>query len=286
MPLRSSSLGAATEPEVVEIDARWTTAFAAGLGDTASVYLDTAREGGIVAHPLFPVCFEWPVFLALHGAGGGNGLTAEERRRGVHASHELTLHRPIRPGDRLSTVARVTRIEKRRSGAWQLVGLETVDDEGKPVCTTLYGTLYRGVDTDAAPSERAAAADPLPQTGGHEVPIPIPSTLAHVYTECSRIWNPIHTDPRVARSAGLPGIILHGTATLALAVSRIVEGAVGGDPARVERVAARFGAMVPVPSEVVLRWVPRDDRAVGFEVANRRGGRAIRDGVVSFREHR
>ena len=50
--------------------------------------------------------------------------------------------------------------------------------------------------------------------------VPISSTLAHVYTECARIWNPIHTDRAVARAAGLPDIILHGTATLALAISQ------------------------------------------------------------------
>ena len=43
-----------------------------------------------------------------------------------------------------------------------------------------------------------------------------PATAAHVYTECARIWNPIHTDVAYARAAGLPDIILHGTATLAL----------------------------------------------------------------------
>jgi acyl dehydratase len=42
---------------------------------------------------------------------------------------------------------------------------------------------------------------------------------ALVYTECSRIWNPIHTNPAVATRAGLPRPILHGTATLAMAVS-------------------------------------------------------------------
>ena len=49
--------------------------------------------------------------------------------------------------------------------------------------------------------------------------MPVSATAAHVYTEGARIWNPIHTDAAVAARAGLPGIILHGTATLALAVS-------------------------------------------------------------------
>ena len=42
--------------------------------------------------------------------------------------------------------------------------------------------------------------------------VEVPYHLGHVYTECARIWNPIHTDLAVARAAGLPGPILHGTA--------------------------------------------------------------------------
>src|SRR5262245_63914545 len=46
--------------------------------------------------------------------------------------------------------------------------------------------------------------------------VEVPYHLGHVYTECARIWNPIHTDLAVVRAAGLSGPILHGTATLAL----------------------------------------------------------------------
>ena len=52
--------------------------------------------------------------------------------------------------------------------------------------------------------------------------IHIPFNAAHVYSECARIWNPIHTDKKVARQAGLPDILLHGTASLALSVSAIL----------------------------------------------------------------
>ena len=35
-----------------------------------------------------------------------------------------------------------------------------------------------------------------------ELPVPVPANLAHVYSECARIWNPIHTDVEVARAHG------------------------------------------------------------------------------------
>ena len=48
---------------VSEVDARWTMAYAAALGDVMPCYMDTV--GGVIAHPLFPVCIEWPVQVAM-----------------------------------------------------------------------------------------------------------------------------------------------------------------------------------------------------------------------------
>src|SRR5438270_7090690 len=117
--------------------------------------------------------------------------------------------------------------------------------------------------------------------------VPVSAVAAHVYTECARIWNPIHTDAAVAAAAGLPAIILHGTATLALAVSRIVEAEADGRPERVARVAGRFAAMVLMPSEIIVRVIAREQHANGeaifFDVLNAQGKPAVRDGVLVVR---
>jgi acyl dehydratase len=111
----------------------------------------------------------------------------------------------------------------------------------------------------------------------------ISATAAHVYTACSRIWNPIHTDVAVAERAGLPGPILHGTATLALAVSTIIRSSADDDPTSVHRVAGRFGAMVTMPSEVTVHLRRPDERWISFEVCNQQGHAVIRDGLVGLR---
>jgi acyl dehydratase len=120
-----------------------------------------------------------------------------------------------------------------------------------------------------------------------EIQITIAAGAAHVYTECARIWNPIHTDIAVADKAGLPGLILHGTATLAMAVSRIIEAEAGSQPERVAQIYGRFGAMVLMPSEVLVRIDSREKcehgDAVFFEAMTAAGGRAIRNGVVILR---
>jgi acyl dehydratase len=289
MALNSSLVGTTGESLAGEIDARWTMAYAAALGDSLPCYLDTASPAGIVAHPLFPVCFEWPVIVAMRAKFEGSGLTPNEARRGVHASHDLIIHRQIRPPARVHTRATVAGIEHRKPGAYQLTRVETVDAEGAPICTSWYGSIYREVAV-AGPDQVPEAAPAVPREVAREptseIPIPVAAGLAHVYTECARIFNPIHTDAAVAQQAGLPAIILHGTATLALAVSRIVAAETRGDPSRVTRIAGRFGAMVMMPSQVSLRIFAREPARDGdrifFEVLNDQNRPAIRDGLVEL----
>ncbi len=272
---------------VCEIDSRWTMAYAAALGDAMPCYMDTVR--GVIAHPMLPVCFEWPVQVAMRAQfEKSTSLTRDEAVRGVHATHDTVLHRAIRPPEQLTTQLTVAGVERRQPGAYMVTRLDTVDDAGKPVCTSWYGAIYRGVEVNGPDFPAKLAPLPMPpivEAGEplSECQVDVPAGMAHIYTECARIFNPIHTDLSVARAAGLPEIILHGTATLALAVSRIIESDAGKDPARVERVAARFGAMVMMPSTLTVRVLARDGAAIFFETLSGEGRLAIRDGMVILR---
>ena len=291
MPISSEIVGRVGEPVVHTIDARWTMAYAACLGDLTSEYLDTRVRPDVLAHPLFPVCYEWPLFLDPRCMP--TDLPAEERVRGVHFTHDVTLHRPIRAGLELTTQATLVKVEARRSGAYQLARLDTVDSDGEMISTTWYGMLLRDVEVvggDRTLDDASPALEPASDLGngsGNEQPtehsIPIAANAALLYTECARIWNPIHTDAAVAEAAGLPEPILHGTASLALAVSRIVAECFGGEAERVVRIGGRFGAMVRMPSTLTLRIGQVQGDSVRFEVLEPGGGRAVRDGLVVVR---
>ena len=71
--------------------------------------------------------------------------------------------------------------------------------------------------------------------------VPIAREMPHAYTECASIWNPIHTERAVALGAGLPDIILHGTATWALAGRELIRKRAGGDPTRLRLCAQQAG---------------------------------------------
>ena len=139
--LDAAMLGATVGPITHEIDARWLMAYAAALGEADPYYYDTLRAGGPMAHPVFPVCYEWPAAVALRD----KTVAAELQPQSVHATHHLTIHRPPRAGDTLQTTARVIEVAPRRSGTLVVSRFETVDARGEPVSTTDYGSVYRDV---------------------------------------------------------------------------------------------------------------------------------------------
>ena len=217
MPIPASIIGRSTAPVTQAVDAEWLSGFAASVAPDGVDHFDT--------HPLFPVCLEWPAVIAAARLDDG-ALHDDERRRGVHATHDLTVHRLLRAGDVVTTTATVEGLEPRRRGTMERLRLDTRDATGSLVASTVMGSLFLGVGIDGgAPGDtatdrrgeqpdRGAAAD-TPSI----VQFAVDADQARVYSERSRIWNPIHTDAAAAAAAGLPAPILHGTCTLAMAVS-------------------------------------------------------------------
>jgi len=293
MAIPASLVGMTAGPMHHEIDERWTMAYAAAIGDTLPVYFDTTRAGGVVAHPIFSVCPEWPVIVATREESVERGVPQDEVITSVHATHDVTIHRLIRPGDRLTTTLETVGLVQKSPGAMSITRLHTVDADGRPVATTTQNGIYLGVPLDGADTPDPAPPAPLgaiERLGTPtEIARPVDAGAAHTYTECARIWNPIHTDRAVAQSAGLPDIILHGTANLAHGVSAVIDHSADGQPAVIRRVVCRFAAMVPMPATLTVRiWEPvansvtqpADEIVVPFEVLNDAGEPAVKDGLI------
>jgi len=269
--------GVTVGPFNVEVTPDWAAAYSAAVR-----WKPRAGE----PHPLFSVCYEWPALVALRA----KAIPEAIGRKGVHATHDLTIHRLPRPGERLSTTATIARVEARRPGAYVVTRLETVDARGEPVTSTENGTLYRGVAVRGAPAVGAprpshdVRREPDGVTRSWEASVTVPGDLALAYSEASRIWNPIHTDRVAAVEAGLPDVILHGTATLALALSTILEHE-GEGARRVERIACRFSGMVFMPSTLSVRGSRVGGRCA-FNVLTDDGRSAVERGILTLAAER
>lgn len=260
------------------VDARWLMAFAAGLDDENPAHFDT--RAGLAAHPLFPVCLEWPAVLALR-EGPAAGLTGEVRARAVHAEHDLALYQPIRPGQTLTSIARGVALQQRSPGTLLTTRIDTRDAAGQLLCSTWNSTLFRGVTLRGPEQllETLPAPPPSGATPAHYLPLPVPAGAAHRYTECARIYNPIHTDIAAAQAAGLERIILHGTATLGRAVSRLMASDLDA-ARRITRVYCRFAAPVHMPETLVLRVAENVDDGLAFSVWSSGGHEVLSRGYI------
>jgi len=254
-------VGREAGPDEQRIDARWLMAYSAGLGE---------RD---FPHPLFPVCYEWPATRLLRERAGLAPIDA----RLVHAQHDLVIHRKPK-AETLKIAGKVVAALQRRPGVLVVFRFTTHGESGDPVSTTDFSALYRDVKLEGADRMIEKIDDPpkhsreLNEVGA----IPVAATAAHVYTECARIWNPIHTDVAYARAAGLPDIILHGTATLALSVSRVLA---KFNLQKVSRVRCRFGGMVTMPGTLAVH-ASRVGDEIAFETRNQRGEAVIERGWV------
>lgn len=281
MPVLTRALGLELEPHTVEVTARMTLAYAAGVGDVGSRTFDDAGALPIIAPPAFCARIEWSVLLA--GRGSSFGLDERERARAVHVEQDSTFHRPIRPGDVLTTRGRVVTIRRTSAGALVRTHLSTTDAAtGSPMVTSWHASIYRGVEVegDGGSAGEPPEAPSVPATLLQSRSISIAREAAHVYTECASIWNPIHSERRFALAQGLPDVILHGTATWAMAGREIVALYAGGDPTRLLRLRARFKSPVIPGHPITLMHGAFEPGVVHFQVTNHLGEPALVDGFA------
>lgn len=275
-PFDVTNLGRYSDPEPYEVTAGAIAAYARATNDTAQDAL-----AGEVAPAVFAIV---PVF------GRANGPSVVEpsqvaalKGRVVHGEQWMVIHRPIVAGDRLMVRGATIGIHAKSSGVQVVSRNETTDSSGEPVneqyVTIFYRGVASGIDTgEVAPSLEAIRGD----EEGEAVPqvtYAVDADQAVRYAEASGDHNRIHLDDGFARSVGLPGIIVHGMCTLALA-GRAVREVMGASSAGdVRQLGARFTApLLPgdqLTTKVALLSSHGDGlRAVRFSCVNG-DGRAV-----------
>jgi acyl dehydratase len=285
MPLHADIVGRQLPEQVMHVTPRMALAYAAAIADENAVCTDDAHPG-FIAHPAFCVTPEWR--LVIENRARGMGLTPDETLRGVHAGQNTEFHAPIRPGIEIRITGEVLDVRGTRAGALVRTRLAIGDAvSGESLSSTLTTALYRGVAVEGAGSEVSPVDDVTdrwqPAPDWKSVTVPLDRLFAHRYSECADIWNPIHTERRVARAAGLPDIIVHGTALWALAGRELIAAYAAGAPERLASLNGRFSAMVLAGEPITVRHGRGLGREIVFTVLNAAGEAAISKGIATFR---
>jgi len=229
--------------------------------------------GGRTAGPVFAIVPAWETIPAASRSVASD----EARRRIVHAAQDIHLHAPLEAGMSLVTTSAPIGLFARRSGAALVIRAQTRAG-GELVAEQYVTELFRGLEPpeergEPAPEVREAARDGDP----HESSFAVATDQAERYARASGDRNPIHLDDDAARTVGLPGRILHGLCTMAVA-GHAVEEAAGRAPARL---AVRFSAPVALGDAVTTR-VWRADGGFAFE-ATAGGATVLKGGWAEVR---
>ena len=259
--------------------------YAAAVLDGNPVYLDDETQGGVIAPPMYAVSLTWPLIANIWNHIDAEGFQKEVMMKMVHYTEHIEFIRPVRPGDDLTIAGRIAAILPHRAGTHIVLRLTANDSQGNAVFIEHMGGMLRGVRC----IDDGTGLESIPLISRHESPcnswekeIDIHPLAAHIYDGCTGIHFPIHTSPAFARSVGLPGIILQGTATLAIAARELISIEAGGDPAMLKELSCRFTGMVMPGSKIRVCLVGKNGSELFFEVLDENGQKALSSGCIKL----
>lgn len=270
----------------VNASTRRLLAFAAAIDAKDAPALDDDQPCGLAALPSFCVTLEW-AFLQDPDRSRLLGIDEENLSQFLHVGQDSQFHAPIRAGTDLRIEGSLVGLSSVRAGALLTMRIDIRESVVERLLVTSWMTvLCRGASIVGADRviERPPAFPDAGRAPWKQIEIPVPRGLAHIYAECTGIHNPIHTERRVARQAGLPDIVLQGTATWAIAGQALARQFAAPGGRRLGRLMGEFRAPVTPGSFITLTHdAPVEANAVvAFEMRSAGGGIAIANGRAVF----
>jgi acyl dehydratase len=283
MSLDHSLVGVPSEPQ----ERSWTSTDAllyavgvgAGLGDPLQELEFTTENSEGVTQQVLPT---YAVLIAQ--ARAGRKLGDFDPALLVHAEQGFELHRPLPVHGTVRTVATVTGIYDKGSGA--LVASQNVAVDaatGDKLVTSRSSVFIRGeggFGGDRGPGDGWRRPEREPD---HRVLQPTRPEQALLY-RLSGDRNPLHADPKFAARGGFSRPILHGLCTYGVTGRALLHAVCGSDPARFRSMSGRFSRPVlPGDTLVVSIWLPENDGdAALFQTATEDGNVVIDHGRMQF----
>ncbi|SNR48159.1 Acyl dehydratase [Haloechinothrix alba] len=235
----SSGLGTWTEESRFEVTRERLVEYAEATNDPIE-----AHRAGDIAAPVFAIV---PVFQSLMEPAL-EVVPTSLMGRIVHGEQDFRFHRPIEPGDVLTSRATMLGYQGLPKGSRAAVYLESRDAHGSLVNEQYVTFFVRGFDCGEAVGELAPdhkfdeelrQRDPVAAVSAH-----VDEDQTFRYGPAAGDPMPIHLDEDVAKDAGLPGIIAHGLCTMAFTSWAVLSELAGSDVRRLRRLAVRFSKPV------------------------------------------
>ena len=172
-----------------------------------------------------------------------------DRLRLVHGEEDIRFFKEILPGESVRPESTVLGVHSKTNG--ELLVLEHRLLRANELVVLSRSTYFIRSLTPSRDTPSRTSMIPKSETQSKSKPdvlfttsLSIPSKLPESYAAASRDFNAIHIDNEYAKKAGLPGCILHGLCTMAIAANQVVHHLAEKDPAQLSRLAVRFSSLV------------------------------------------
>ena len=278
-----AALGTAFHGDPIIVTEEEILSFAKAVNDPNPLFVDTTRDEGVVAPPLFPVRYYNDIFARV--------LTDPNLKvdvtRLLFGEMEMTFNLPVRPKDLVVVKAAVESIEDKESGQVMRLACRLMC-EGEAVADSVATFFIRWDDSRIRRLKGPAVAGEVLKEVAFEESITIREDQTKDFAEASNDPNPIHLDEEYARSMGLPGIIVHGLCNMAFCGKAFVDSACEGDPERLRGLKVRFSRPAQPGQILTTRaYAPVSgedgEKVYRFEARNDEGEPIITEGIARVR---
>ncbi|EXB88231.1 Enoyl-CoA hydratase 2 [Morus notabilis] len=213
-----------------------------------------------------------PTFSAIFSSGSTPiaqllpGLEYDPRLL-LHGQQYIEIYKPLPSSGRIQNKVALAGLHDKGKAA--IVELETksYNESGELLCMNRSTVYLRGAGGFSRSSRPFSYSN-------------YPANQALLY-RLSGDYNPLHSDPVVAKVAGFTRPILHGLCTLGFAVRAIIKCICKGDPNKVKSIFGRFLLHV-YPGETLITEMWLQDKRVIYQVRVKERNRIVLSGFVDL----
>ncbi len=233
-----------------------TMLYALGVGAGSSPNdLDFVYEENLVALPTMAVVMAYPGFIWRNPELGADW------KKLLHGEQLLDVFAPLPVEGKLYSETTFESVHDKGAdkGAIVYSKRRLFDDSGTHLATDTRSSFLRGNGGCGTPESNKAPA-PKP----HAIPEGEPDIVVDLATATNQAMiyrlsgdhNPLHIDPKVARTAGFDQPVLHGLCTYGVVGRALLAEVAGNDATRIKKLNVRFSAPV-FPGETIRTQIWR-----------------------------
>lgn len=263
MPVNPDAVGSVSEPATTSWSSKDALLYALGVGAGVDDLAFVTENSMNVSQAVLPTMV---VTLAdVSGVFGAIGTFNPAML--VHGSQRIELAGPLPVDGSVSTVAEITGVFDKGSGAVVEVTARSTDvATGELRFVNVMGAFIRGEGGWGGDRGASAETVSIPEREPDHAVADVTGPDQALIYRLSGDRNPLHSDPEFARLAGFDRPILHGLCTYGFAGRALLGALCGADPARFVSMDARFSAPVFPGESLTTRIWKLDDGVAVFRV--------------------